>query len=82
MFLTLENELKRVDHAYLEFFNKFFFKLCTFSVFWLAVLFVKMCLPYFNSLQHKHNTPVSFLTSEILYAYTEGQQIFFNLVLK
>lgn len=69
-------------YTYLEFFNKFFFKLCTFSVIWLAVLFAKMYLPYFNSLQHKHNTTVSFLTSEILYTYTEGQQIFFTLVLK
>ena len=33
MFLTLEKGLKRVDHAYLEFFNKFFFKLCIISVF-------------------------------------------------
>ena len=59
MLVTLEKGLKRVDHTYLEFFNKFFFKLCTFSFFWLAVLFAKMCLPYFNSLQHKHNTTVS-----------------------
>ena len=81
MFLTLEKGLKELTMLTLSFSINSFSSCALFlSSDWLY--FLLKCAFHTSAVYNTSITPLSAFNSEILYTYTEGQQIFFNLVLK